>query len=64
MKKEFDVYATITVNVLVSVKANNAEEAKEIVREMHDNHELEYEVGEAYSLSDPEDMHIDDVQEA
>lgn len=61
---EFDVYTTVTLNVLVTVTADNAEEAKNIVREMHDNRELEYEVGEAYSLSDPEDMHIDDVQEA
>lgn len=64
MKKDFDVYATITVHVLVTATASSAEEAKEIVREMHDNRELEYEVGEAYSLSDPEDMHIDDVQES
>lgn len=63
-KKEWDVYTSITLNVLVTVTADNAEEAKDIVREMHDNRELEYEVGEAYSLSDPEDMHIDDVQEA
>lgn len=63
-KKEYDVYVTVTLNVLVTVTADNAEEAKEIVREMHDNRELEYEVGEAYSLSDPEDMHVDDVQEA
>lgn len=63
-KKEWDVYTTITLNVLVTVTADNAEEAKEIVSEMHDNRELEYGVGEAYSLSDPEDMHIDDVQEA
>ena len=61
---EFDVYTTVTLNVLVTVTADNAEEAKRIVREAHDNRELEYEVGEAYSLSDPEDMHIDDVQEA
>ena len=63
-KKEWDVYTTITLSVLVTVTAGSAEEAKEIVREKHDNRELEYEVGEAYSLSDPEDMHIDDVQEA
>lgn len=64
MEKDFDVYTTITLNVLVTVTASSAEEAKKIVLEMHDNRELEYEVGEAYSLSDPEDMHIDDVQES
>ena len=58
------MYTTITLSVLVTVTAGSAEEAKEIVLEKHDNRELEYEVGEAYSLSDPEDMHIDDVQEA
>lgn len=62
--KKKDVYCTLTLHLCITVDAGSNEEAKEKVKDLHFTRSLDYEVGEAYSLSDDEDLVIDDVEDA
>lgn len=61
--KRYDVYCDITLHVLVTVDAENEADARQQVKDLHFERALESEVGEAYSLSDEEDLTIFDVEE-